>query len=202
MSQFLESIYVKNGIAPLISYHQARYEACIKTHFTDARITCLSKLLKQAPKDNTIYKLRIVYSKKIEKVEFIPYIQRKITALKIIEDNSIEYHWKYADRKIFNNYKKNLNPETEIIIVQNGRITDSSYSNLVLEKDGKFYTPIKPLLNGVQRQYLLDYNRIIPSIIPVNTIIKYENIRLINAMQSINDCVKLKTQGINPNYVS
>ncbi|MDA3911256.1 MAG: aminotransferase class IV [Bacteroidales bacterium] len=202
MSRFLESIYVKNGIAPLISYHQARYEACVNSHYPKVRAKPLSDLLKQAPKDNIIYKLRILYSEKIEQVEFIPYKQRNITALQIIEDNSIDYHWKYADRHVFYRLKAKLQPETEIIIAQNGFLTDSSYSNLIFEKDGKLYTPSTPLLNGVQRQYLLDNNIITTRNIHVSTIGDYESIRLINAMQDIANCKKLKTDLINRNYVS
>jgi 4-amino-4-deoxychorismate lyase len=202
MSRFLESIYVKNGIAPLIAYHQARYESCLMAHYPKMSTPPLSEIVKQAPKDNRIYKLRILYSEKIEQIEFIPYKQRKINALQVIEDNRIDYHWKYANRQVFDKYKAKFNTETDILITQNGLLTDSSYSNLVLEKNGTFYTPKTPLLNGVQRQYLLDNKRIDTRDIHVSTIHEYESIRLINAMQNINNCIKLKTQVINFHYVS
>ncbi|MEA1874248.1 MAG: aminotransferase class IV [Bacteroidota bacterium] len=196
MFQFIESIYIKNGLAPLISYHQARYQACLHAHFPNAKHIELKTLLANAPIDNQVYKLRIVYSNKIDGFEFIPYHQKKITSLVVIEDKSINYQWKYANRNAFDNLKANYSKDTELIITQNGLITDSSYSNLVLEKEGKRYTPVTPLLNGVQRQFLLDHRCIIPKAIHKNRITDYDSIYLINAMQNINNCIKLNTDSI------
>ncbi len=201
MSLFLESIYVKNGVAPLISYHQARYEACLKSHYPKAKSELLSKFLKQAPKDNAIYKLRILYSEKNKTVEFIQYKQKNITSLIAIEDNSLDYQWKYADRRLFDKLKSKLKSEIDILIVQNGLVTDSSYSNLIFEKKGNLYTPSTPLLKGVQRQYLLDQGIITSRKIPIDTIGEYESIRLINAMQNLNESVKLNIKAIEHNYV-
>jgi len=202
MSLFLESIYVKNRLAPLISYHQTRYQACLNAHFPKANCVNLMDFLAHAPADNQVYKLRIIYSNKIEKFEFIPYYQKEITSLVAIEDKSISYQWKYANRRVFVDLKSNFSKHTELIITQNGLITDSSYSNLVFEKSGKFFTPEKPLLKGVQRQFLLDQQLIIPSTIHKNEITDYDFVYLINAMQTITNCIKLKTNSIDTKYVS
>lgn len=195
MSRFLESIHVKQGVAELISYHQARYEACMHHHYPNAPKTNLKNLLKHAPTTEQTYKLRIEYSYKIEKIEYIPYQTRQIESYKLIDAEHLKYDWKYADRSDINALHTKV-ANQEIIIVQNGLITDSSYSNIVFERKGKLFTPLKPLLHGVRREYLLKTGKIHPIDISVSEISLYESVYLINGLLALENAPKLSTKQI------
>ena len=78
-----------------------------------------------------------------------------------------------------------LNPEQEneeIIIVKDGLVTDSSYSNLVFRQGNVWYTPSTYLLNGVKRQRLLQQEFIFEREIRPEDLDKYSKVSLINAM--------------------
>ncbi len=195
MSRFLESIHVKQGVAELIFYHQARYEACMNHYFPNAPKAILKDLLKHVPATEQTYKLRIEYSHKIEKVEYIPYQTRQIHSLKLIEAKHLRYDWKYADRSDIDALHTKVSNQ-EIMIVQHGLITDSSYSNLVFERRGKLYTPLKPLLYGVRREHLLKTGKIRPIDIPVSEIQLYEFVYLINGLLALENAPKLSIEQI------
>lgn len=195
MSRFLESIHIKQGVAELISYHQARYDNCMQYHFPNAPKANLSKLLKHAPTTEQTYKLRIEYSHKIEKIEFIPYQTRPIKSLKLIEADSITYDWKYADRSQIDALQTKT-ANQEIIIIQNGLVTDSSYANLVFERRGELFTPLKPLLYGVRREHLLKEGKIHLKDISIHEIKSFEYVYLINGLLSLENAPKVSTKQI------
>jgi 4-amino-4-deoxychorismate lyase len=70
----------------------------------------------------------------------------------------------------------------DILILQNGYLTDASYANLAFF-DGKiWYTPRTPLLAGVRRQFLLDSGRIQTADIRKDDLPSFTSVSLINAM--------------------
>ena len=78
----------------------------------------------------------------------------EIETFELVENNDFSYDFKFADRTEFEKMKKKARAQ-EIIIVKNGQITDTSFSNLLFLKNQTWYTPKNFLLNGVQRQNLL-----------------------------------------------
>ena len=70
----------------------------------------------------------------------------------------------------------------DILIVKNGLITDTSYSNIILYDGKEWVTPESFLLNGVKRQHLL--NKCIIKEMKVRTVDlkNFKKISLINAM--------------------
>ena len=71
---------------------------------------------------------------------------------------------------------------TCIIIVKNKFVTDASYANLVFYADGNWVTPKSCLLSGVMRTVLLRSGKIQEAEITVDSLRKYEKVKLINAM--------------------
>jgi len=69
-----------------------------------------------------------------------------------------------------------------VIITKDGFITDSSVANLVFKRKDKWLTPFTYLLNGTQRQFLLDQKIIEEEKITINDLHRYEKVKLINAM--------------------
>jgi 4-amino-4-deoxychorismate lyase len=187
MFQFLESILIENGQAPLICYHQKRYEACLKEHYPKSIPVNLKEYVSNSPSISGKTKLRILYSDKIDSVEYIPYTIKNIDKLYIINSNEINYNWKYSDRTSLNQLKYNLPNNSEILIIKNGFVSDTSFSNVIFEKSGKLYTPNTPLLNGVRREFLLSKKEIEIITIKSDDIFLFDRIILINGLIGINE---------------
>ena len=79
----------------------------------------------------------------------------------------------------------------DILIVQSGCITDTSYSNVVLFDGESYYTPDTYLLNGIRRQQLLASGKIKERRITPAMLSHFERLYLINSMLDIADDVSL-----------
>lgn len=192
MYQFIETIKIKNGKFQNLSFHLQRMKNTIMDFFNIDFITNIDNLQIPEIYINDVVKCRIIYSSKIDSIEFLNYEIKKINKLKIIEDNNIEYDYKFLNRQRLD-YLYNLrNDCDEIIISKNGLITDTSYSNIVLEKKGKYYTPNTPLLKGTKRDFYLKKKIIVPITISIDNLFEYENIRLINSMIDLEESPIIK----------
>lgn len=132
-----------------------------------------------------LVKCRIVFDEEIQEIQFTPYQYKSVQSLKLIEDNTIEYHIKYLDRDHINELFNQRGSCDDIVIIKDGKLTDSSYSNIALLKDSKWYTPRSCLLSGMRRQQLIDQGRLLVADISVEDLYSYEKITLINAMMGL-----------------
>ena len=106
----------------------------------------------------------------------------------MVECDDVDYHLKYADRSIFDALLQKRGSADEILIVKNGLITDTSYTNVVLFDGNQYVTPKSPLLKGTQRAYLLKTGKIIEKEIAVEQLSIYQSVFLINAMMDFSSC--------------
>lgn len=189
----LESIRIEEGKIQLINYHQKRMQAAAKQLWQAQAVDVTSALKNIPPKG--IYKCRIVYSKQgIERLDFIPYQKKEIRSLRLLADNNIHYQYKYADRIAIETLYAQAKPCDDIIITQDGYLSDSSYCNIALQtNEGKWHTPNTPLLAGVMRSYLLDKKIIHAQTITTKDLSRYHKLRLFNAMMPWDDCIELST---------
>ena len=133
-----------------------------------------------------VYKCRILYDKVIREVQVLPHKSKPVKSLKFIEDNKIDYKYKYADRSRLEGLLSLKGDCDDILIIKDGCITDTSYSNIIFQaEDGKWLTPDTPLLKGTMRQLLLENGvisekRIIPADLQHFTLA-----RMINCMMDI-----------------
>lgn len=182
-SPFLETIKLENGFFSALSFHQARMDETRAAFFdTPEPLSLPLALMKTGsipPKG--LYRTRVVYSDKIESIEFIPYDKREITSLKLIEAN-IDYHYKYEKRPELNTLFQQKKKCDDILITQNGLLTDTSIANIALLKEGIWYTPKSPLLKGTKRAALLHHGLITEADIHQDDLPIYEKVRLFNAM--------------------
>ncbi len=70
----------------------------------------------------------------------------------------------------------------DILILKNGKVTDTSIANIVFFDGNKWYTPEFPLLNGTTRERLVSEKKIILRDITFKQIKSFEGFRLINSM--------------------
>ena len=89
---------------------------------------------------------------------------------------------KYADRDELNRLYEMRGDCDDIIIVKNGMLTDASSANITFLKNGRWYTPAKPLLQGTARARMISEGKLSVLNITADNISDFEAVRLINAM--------------------
>ncbi len=183
MCQLVESICFKDGKFQEIEYHNNRFNDTRKKLFGVKDEIDLSEKI-QIPLNlkNITYKVRVIYSKEIENIEFEEYIFKKRESLKIVFSNEIDYSFKYLNRMKLEKLFDMREECDDILIVKNNRPTDTFASNVVFFDGKKWFTPAFPLLKGTKRQYLIDNRIIYEEDILLKDIKKFIGFRLINAM--------------------
>jgi 4-amino-4-deoxychorismate lyase len=135
----------------------------------------------------------VVYGEHIERIEFIPYVFRGMATVGVVENNRIEYGYKYTDRSLLNALLKQTGCD-DMVIIRQGLVTDAFASNLVFESDEGLFTPDTFLLPGTKRQFLLDTGKIAEKRIIADDIPSYCRIRFINAMTDLEDNRCIETE--------
>ncbi|MBX2946946.1 MAG: aminotransferase class IV [Cyclobacteriaceae bacterium] len=129
-----------------------------------------------------LFKCRIIYDNRIHSIEFIPYKTKPVSSLKIIRADSIDYAHKFEDRSALHQLYQLREDCDDILIVKNGFLADSYYSNVILYDGADWFTPSTPLLNGTMRQALLKDGKIKEATIHLSDIRLFKKLKLINAM--------------------
>ncbi len=175
MSQFFETIYCKDGKAFYLEYHTKRVWNTIgKDLQLNENIT---------PPNNGLFRCKVIYNRThIEDVSYFLYKKREIKKLKIIQCDSIEYTYKYLDRKHIDTLFSQKKECDEILIIKNGLLTDTSIANISIFKDNRWLTPKTPLLKGTTRERLLEEQKIQEADLSVKDLLHCKKIALSNAM--------------------
>ena len=187
MSQFIESIKIEDKKIFLLDLHQKRVDDTF-AHFGKETSINLAEIFKNLEHDEDgLYKLRISYDlDKNFRTQLIPYAISEISNFQLVVNNIYDYSFKFEDRKELEKMLRQAK-SSEIIIVKNNHITDSSFSNLLFKKGKEWFTPSTYLLNGVQRQYLLKNKKIMEAEITLQNIAEYSHFQIINAMNDFDD---------------
>ncbi len=190
MSLFIESIKIESGDIKNPGYHLRRFNFTRQSFFPEAPIISLAEWIK-IPSDCTsgLCKCRVTYGEEIENIEYEKYVAPVIRSLKLVIDDDIEYSFKYKNRFQIADLQRQKEDCDDIMIIKNGRVTDSSFSNLVFLSQGIWKTPKYPLLKKTKREKLLDESLILESDIKIGEIRKFEKAGLINAMVELNEIV-------------
>ncbi len=185
MSRLLESIKVLDNQIHNLDYHKDRIIKSLRTAYGNHANSPIDfDLIKKdiEKPDGGLYKLRLTYDESRYNYELIPYQIKPINSLKIIEGRDITYDLKWADRDCINQLYNQKATADDILIVKDGLITDTSYCNVALFRDGIWYTPQTPLLHGTKRAQLLEQKIIQEAKMTVDQISTYTQCRLFNAL--------------------
>lgn len=175
---------------PLLPWHTKRFNRTRQLQLGITSEIDLSILHELAdPPATGLFKCRIVYSHDIQLIEFVPYHIRKIHSLRLVEDDTIDYFFKSTDREHLKQLFAQRSMDDDILIVKNGFLTDTYYSNVVLENEEGLFTPETYLLHGVRRMQLLATKQIQTATIRPEDLPRFQRIHLINAMMDLGDCV-------------
>ena len=175
----LETIKIEDGKIHNLSYHQSRCTKSRQTLFNSTDILDLFSII-NAPQTG-LYRCRILYEESLHSIEYIPYIPKEITRLKIVSSD-IEYSLKYANRDTLNALLESNQDVDEVIIEKNGYLTDTTISNIAFFDGKQWLTPEKPLLEGTMRAKLIDEGFLQTMQIKKEEHQNYSQVALINAM--------------------
>ena len=186
MYQFIESIKIENGQAFLLNLHQQRIYQTFANFHHKCIINLHALLSSLQPPQKGLYKWRIIYNLNGDfEYQFVPYSFTEIKDFELVDNNEINYSFKYFDRTHLDKMKKQSLAQ-EIIIVKKGFITDTTFSNLIFLKNGIWHTPKTFLLNGVQRLNLIHLGIIQETEINLEKLKEFSHFQIINAMNDFN----------------
>lgn len=193
MSLLVETIRIEEGRILNIGFHNDRV---IRTLYNIYGLMMNPELEKkiEVPRsaNHGIYKCRIIYDDKSMRMEFSPYSVIPVRSLKVVFNDDICYPYKYTNREKIARLFDMRGECDDILVVKYGKITDSSYANVILkDNEEKWITPASFLLPGTRRENLLKSGVIKEADIPFSDLSKYSEVKLINAMMNIDD-----TEGI------
>lgn len=197
MYQLVETIKCNNGELFNLRYHQARFNLTRRALFSLKNEINLENSI-QIPEEyrTGLFRCRVIYGEKTEKIEFHPHQYRTIKSLKLIEANDLNYQFKFTSREKLIALFEQRGSCDDILIVKNGCITDSFVANVVFFDGRKWWTPDTPLLPGTQRARLIHEKKI--SVCPVTPadLPRFKKAGLINAMQDLENMPEISITNI------
>ncbi|WP_313373573.1 aminotransferase class IV [Chishuiella sp.] len=188
MFQFIESICCENKQLRNLDYHQKRFDETREDNFSDFQpILLKDKIIIGDDLSNDKYKVRVVYDKEIQSIEFLPYTMKTIETIKLFTiDNKVDYSYKYVERSFFDEYINEAKTD-DLVLVKSNYITDGIYSNIVFFDGEQWITPKTFLLKGTMRESLLDDGKIIQKNIKVSDLSNFKSFKRINAMMNLDE---------------
>lgn len=184
MCRLFETIRIENGMPLHLNWHAER----MKRSGLESRGNVAAGKLEEAIRvpaefSRGTVKCRLIYGSWITEVGFSKYERQRVGSLKMVCNDSLDYHLKYSDRSELDSLFAGRGDCDDIIIVKGGLITDTSIANLVFFDGRQWFTPLNPLLEGTCRARLIAEGKILPRIIRQEDLQKYQGCKLINAMR-------------------
>jgi 4-amino-4-deoxychorismate lyase len=199
MCLLLETIKVRDNVLQQVQFHNFRVNDSRTALFGATDKWDLGQLLR-VPDINQagIYRCRFVYNQIVRQVEFLPYSPRRIKKLKLIHADDLDYSYKYADRHVLEMIRKQASQDedSDILIIKNGLITDTSFSNIAFSDGNHWYTPALPLLKGTKRAFYIASGMILEKNITPADLNGYNRARLINAMLDLEESEDISVENI------
>ncbi len=185
MFPLMETIKIVNGNPCNLRFHQKRIAWSGEKLFGEKIVFPLYEILQEKTFPEGICKLNFYYNAENFSLKITPYFPRKIRTLKLIYDEEISYDLKYTNRDALNRLFQKRFPADEILIVKQGKITDTSFSNIIFFDGKHWQTPDTPLLEGTQRAKLLEQKKVFPRKITPDHLNEFSHFALINAMLEV-----------------
>ena len=186
MCLFIETICYEKGCFQRIELHNERFNRTRKQFFGLQAPFQLELLLSVPPdlKHKTV-KCTVTYGTDIVRIDYNLYQIRPVNSLQMVVDNTIDYAFKYADRTKLNSLFNLRHQSDDILIIKNGLITDTSYANIILKKEGKWHSPSNPLLKGTRIDRYIHEGLVTPALLRPSDLSLFSEARIVNAMISI-----------------
>ena len=200
---FVETIRVDNGVFRHLALHRHRMERTCREVYGMAAppVELGEESVPPAMREGRV-KCRILYGRRLGEVRFERYRRREVRSLRLVEGGDIDYHLKMADRSRLEALRRECGDADEVLIVKNGLVTDTGYTNIVCLADGRWLTPRIPLLDGVMRQSLIAGGEvqeadITPAMLRAGNEAGITAVALINAMLPLEEAELIPVERIN-----
>jgi len=186
MCLFIETISYEQGCFQRIDLHNERFNQT-RQQFFGLQTPLQLELFLSVPADlmDKTVKCTITYGTDIISIDYTLYQIRPINSLQMVVDEAIDYAYKFADRSKLNSLFNLRHQSDDIMIIKNGFITDTSYANIVLKKEGKWYSPSNSLLKGTRIDRYIREGIVTPALLRSSDLPLYSEARIVNAMISI-----------------
>lgn len=198
MSPFIETIRIESGVIHNLLYHNLRMNATRREVYGLSKSVDLADYIRPGL-SQVRTKCRVEYAEDILEVTYTLYQMRSVCSLRLVVDDTANYHYKSTDRTFLHDLLERRGGCDDILIVRNGLLTDTSICNIALWDGCSWITPDQPLLCGTMRASLLESGRIVPADISVADLHKYPRIRLFNALIGFGE-LEIKTEYLLPYY--
>ena len=189
MCLLLETIRVQDGVLVAVDAHERRMAKARTALFGARDALRLNGIIVPPEHASGRVKCRVVYGSAIESIEFEPYRPRRVRSLRLVRADAVSYPHKFFDRRIFEALLAKRGSCDDILIVKNGLITDTSFSNIAFDDGSGWITPACPLLAGTMRERLLGQGMIREDEIRPRDLKFFRRACLINAMLDFGECV-------------
>lgn len=188
MSQFIETICYVNRELRNLDLHQNRFNKTRLAHFPKAKLINLTEEITIPSNLNEDkYKVRVVYGKDIELIEFIPYQIKPLNTIAVYKiDSLFDYTYKNIDRSYFDQIIRQSGKD-DLILIKDNFVTDTTYTNLIFFNGTEWHTPSTYLLPGIMRQHLLNKEKVKEKVIKITDLKNYISFKRINAMISFEE---------------
>src|SRR5690606_34376426 len=176
--ELLESLKLEDGTYPLLEYHLERLSDSAKYfHFPGNKAEVehvLKSLAHQHPMG--LFKVRLllnergnVFAEALETQPIQEPVMCRLAASPIDSGNPFLFH-KTTYRKVYDEHRSSADIFSVLLWNEKEELTEFTIGNLVVEKNGKFFTPPVScgLLPGTFRQYLIDQGEIEEKVILKN----------------------------------
>jgi len=198
MSQFFESICVKDGIAENLAAHQSRVNKTLDAFNASNHSIELASIVDELtlPAEG-LYKLRISYDLNgNHQSACTAYQYKQILNFALVDIMGQGYDYKFSNRDWINEALIQSGKD-EIVMHDGGLIKDCSYTNIVFYDGVNWYTPSEPLLEGTQRAKLIIEGVIQPKALYVQDIPGFKKFKCINAMMHWDTAIEYEIDLIN-----
>ena len=149
------------------------------------------------PPSAELLRIKVIYNRSgILDISYIPYIKKEIHSFQLVYDNTLSYATKKLDRGELEALSLHKGDCDEIMIFQNGFLTDTSIANIALFVDDIWITPREPLLFGTTLHRYLQAGSVTQKDITQETLMRATKIGLLNAMIDFDIIEKFTIKGL------
>jgi 4-amino-4-deoxychorismate lyase len=197
MYRFLETIKLLDGNFYRLPLHQQRLNKAFSECFPKNQAPNLISIIQNSDFPlNGLFKCRILFDEYDLKIEFEPYVRKKISSLQLMNTDIQTFNYKPADRIAYQqafNLRKNCD---DVLLVRDEFITDTSFTNIAFFDGTNWITPEIPLIYGVNRASLLAEQKIVALPVKISDLSNFKFFRLFNAMIEFGE-IELSMTAIN-----
>ena len=118
-------------------------------------------------------------------MKYFPYVPKAIRTFQCVYVEGLDYRFKYSDRQCLEKLK--TESADEVIIINNGFVSDCTIGNLLFLKQNQWYSSTHFLLKGTQLSYLLAQNQVCLTEISVADLSSFEKVMMINALNPFDE---------------